>query len=71
MCGGQKKPATPASCRFALYFPFGRGKSHQDVSHQSAHAPEMKPEHKQEQAVTPRREIAQQQEQVEDFGLGL
>ena len=37
----------------------------------SAHAPEMKPEQKQEQAVTPQREIAQKQEQGEDFGLGL
>ena len=36
-----------------------------DVSHSSAHAPEMKPEQKQEQAITP------QQEQGEDFGLGL
>jgi hypothetical protein len=33
----------------------------------------MKPEQKQEQAVTPQREIAPQQgqEQGEDFGLGL
>ena len=38
-----------------------------DVSHSSAHAPEMK----QEQAVTPQREIAPKQEQGEDFGLGL
>jgi ATP-dependent exoDNAse (exonuclease V) alpha subunit len=38
-----------------------------DVSHSSAHAPEVK----QEQAVTPQREIAPQQEQGEDFGLGL
>ncbi len=37
----------------------------------SAHVPEMKPEQKQEQAVTPQREIAPQQEQGEDFGLGL
>ena len=37
----------------------------------SAHAPEMKPEQKQEQAVTPQREIAPKQEQGEDFGLGL
>ena len=43
----------------------------QDVSHSSAHAPEMKPEQKQEQAVTPQREIAQKQEQSFDFGLGL
>jgi len=42
-----------------------------DVSHSSAHAPEMKPEQKQELAVTPEREIAPQQEQGEDFGLGL
>jgi hypothetical protein len=42
-----------------------------DVSHTSAHAPEMKPEHTQEQAVTPQREIAPMQEQGEDFGLGL
>jgi len=38
---------------------------------QQRHAPEMKPEQKQEQAVTPQREIAQKQEQGEDFGLGL
>jgi hypothetical protein len=40
-----------------------------DVSHTSAHAPEMKPE----QAVTPQREIAPQQEQGQslDIGLGL
>jgi hypothetical protein len=38
-----------------------------DVSHSSAHVPEMK----QEQAVTPQREIAPKQEQGEDFGLGL
>jgi hypothetical protein len=31
----------------------------------------MKPEQKQEQAVTPQREIAPQQGQGEDFGLGL
>ncbi len=42
-----------------------------DVSHTSAHVPEMKPEQKQEQAVTPLREIAPKQEQGEDFGLGL
>jgi len=42
-----------------------------DVSHSSAHAPEMKPEQKQEQAVAPQREIAPQQAQGEDFGLGL
>jgi hypothetical protein len=36
-----------------------------DVSHSSAHVPEMKPEQKQEQAVAP------QQEQGQDFGLGL
>ena len=42
-----------------------------DVSHSSAHAPEMKPEQKQEQAVTPQREIAPQLDQGEDFGLGL
>ena len=42
-----------------------------DVSHSSAHAPEMKLEQKQEQAVTPQREIAPKQEQGEDFGLGL
>ena len=42
-----------------------------DVSHTSAHAPEMKPEHKQEQAVTPQREIAPEQEQSLDIGLGL
>jgi hypothetical protein len=40
-----------------------------DVSHSSAHAPEMKPE--QEQAVTPQREIAPKQEQSFDIGLGL
>jgi hypothetical protein len=37
----------------------------------SAHAPEMKPEQKQEQAVTPQREIAPKQEQSMDIGLGL
>ena len=37
----------------------------------SPHVPEMKPEQKQEQAVTPQREIAPKQEQGEDFGLGL
>jgi hypothetical protein len=37
----------------------------------SAHAPEMKPEQKQEQAVTPQREIAPEQEQSVDIGLGL
>ena len=42
-----------------------------DVSHSSAYAPEMKPEQKQEQAVTPKQEIAPKQEQGEDFGLGL
>jgi ATP-dependent exoDNAse (exonuclease V) alpha subunit len=42
-----------------------------DVSHSSAHAPEMKLEQKQELAVTPQREIAQKQEQSFDFGLGL
>jgi conjugative relaxase-like TrwC/TraI family protein len=42
-----------------------------DVSHSSAHAPEMKLEQKQEQAITPQREIAPKQEQGEDFGLGL
>jgi ATP-dependent exoDNAse (exonuclease V) alpha subunit len=44
-----------------------------DVSHQSALAPEleMKLEQKQEQVVTPQREIAQKQEQSFDFGLGL
>ena len=39
------------------------------VSHRSAHVPEMKPEQK--QAVTPQREIAPEQAQGEDFGLGL
>jgi hypothetical protein len=42
-----------------------------DVSHSSAHAPEMKPEQKHEQAVAPQLEIAPQQEQGEDIGLGL
>jgi hypothetical protein len=42
-----------------------------DVSHSSALAPEMRPEQKQEQAITPQREIAPKQEQGEDFGLGL
>jgi ATP-dependent exoDNAse (exonuclease V) alpha subunit len=42
-----------------------------DVSHSSAHAPEMKPEQKQEQAVASQREIAPQQEQSLDIGLGL
>jgi hypothetical protein len=41
------------------------------VSHSSAHAPEIKPEQKQEHAVTPQREIAPQQEQSFDIGLGL
>jgi hypothetical protein len=41
------------------------------VERSSAHAPEMKPEQKQEQAITPQREIAPKQEQGEDFGLGL
>ena len=36
-----------------------------DVSHSSAHVPELKPEQKQERAVTP------QQEQNLDIGLGL
>jgi len=39
------------------------------VSHRSAHVPEMKPEQK--QAVTPQREIAPEQEQSLDIGLGL
>jgi ATP-dependent exoDNAse (exonuclease V) alpha subunit len=38
-----------------------------DVSHSSAHVPEMK----QEQAVTPQREIAPKQEQSFDIGLSL
>ena len=42
-----------------------------DVSHSSAHVPEMKLEQKQELAVTPQREFAQKQELGEDFGLGL
>jgi ATP-dependent exoDNAse (exonuclease V) alpha subunit len=42
-----------------------------DVSHSSAHVPEIKPEQKQEQAVTPQREIAPQREQSADIGLGL
>jgi hypothetical protein len=42
-----------------------------DVSHSSAHAPEMKLEQKQELAVTPKQENAPKQEQGEDFGLGL
>ena len=42
-----------------------------DVSHCSVHVPEMKAEQKQEQAVTPQREIAPQQEQNLDIGLGL
>jgi hypothetical protein len=42
-----------------------------DVSHSSAHASEMKPDQKEEQAVTEQREIAQQQEQSLDIGLGL
>ena len=42
-----------------------------DVSHSSAHAPGMKLEQRQEQAVTPQREIAQKQEQSFYFGLGL
>jgi hypothetical protein len=42
-----------------------------EATHRRAHAPEMKPEQKQEQAVTPQREIAPKQEQGEDFGLGL
>ena len=42
-----------------------------DVSHTSAHVPEMKPEQQQEQAVMPQREIAPKQEQSLDIGLGL
>jgi hypothetical protein len=42
-----------------------------DVSHSSAHAPEMKMEKKPELAVTPQREIAPKHEQSFDFGLGL
>ena len=42
-----------------------------DVSHSSAHVPEMKLEQKQELAVTPQLEIAPQKELGEDFGLGL
>jgi predicted Zn-dependent protease len=42
-----------------------------DVSHSSAHAPVMKPERKHEQAVTPQREIAPEQEQSLDIGLVL
>jgi hypothetical protein len=42
-----------------------------DVSHSSAHVQEMKPEQKQELAVTPQREIAPQHEQSFDIGLGL
>jgi hypothetical protein len=42
-----------------------------DVSHSSAHAPEMKPEQKQEQAVTPQQEITPKQEQSYDIGLGF
>jgi predicted aconitase len=44
-----------------------------EVSHSSAHVQEMKPEQKQEQAITPQREIApkQEQEQSLDIGLGL
>ena len=42
-----------------------------DVSHSSAHVPEMKLEQKQELAVSPQREIAPKQEQSLDFGLGL
>ena len=42
-----------------------------DVSHSSAHVPEMKLEQKQELAVTPQREIAPKHEQSFDFSLGL
>jgi ATP-dependent exoDNAse (exonuclease V) alpha subunit len=42
-----------------------------DVSHESAHVQEMKLEPKQEQAVTPQREITPRHEQSFDFGLGL
>jgi hypothetical protein len=42
-----------------------------NVSHISTHAPEMKPEQKQGQAVTPQREIAPEQKQSFDIGLGL
>jgi len=42
-----------------------------DVSHSSAHAPAMNPEQKQEQAVTPQREIAPKQENAQDFGMEL
>jgi hypothetical protein len=42
-----------------------------NVSHSSAHAPEMKPEQKREQAVAPQREIAPEQENAQDFKVGL
>jgi hypothetical protein len=42
-----------------------------DQAHSSAPAPEMNPEQKQVQAVTPRREIAPHQEQSLEIGLGL
>jgi hypothetical protein len=40
-----------------------------DVSHSNAHVLEMKPEQK--QSVTPQREIAPQQKQSFDIGLGI
>ncbi len=42
-----------------------------DVSHNCVHAREIKPGLEQEQAVTPQRETAPDQEQGLDIGLGL
>jgi hypothetical protein len=42
-----------------------------DVSRSSAHTPEMKPEQRQEQAISSQRGISPQQELGFDIGLGL
>jgi hypothetical protein len=41
------------------------------ATHRRAHVPEMKPEQKQDEAVTPQREIAPEQEKSLDIGLGI
>jgi conjugative relaxase-like TrwC/TraI family protein len=42
-----------------------------DVSHQSAHGPEVKQEQKQEQAIAPQREIGPRQEQGPGLGISM
>jgi conjugative relaxase-like TrwC/TraI family protein len=42
-----------------------------DVSHQSAHVPEVKPEPKHDQAIAPQREIGPQHEQGPGLGIGM